>query len=48
MGKTTSKKISVKTSAANPSGKPTSRDKIMGIKTTICFYAIEDADETEE
>ena len=48
MAKTISKKISVKASAAKPLGKFPPRDKTIGIDPEICFYAIEDGDETEE
>ena len=48
MGKTTSKRISVKASAAKPLGKPLPGDKILGLDPEICFYAIEDGDDTEE
>ena len=48
MAKTISKKISVKASAAKPLGKPPPRDKTLGLEPAICFYAIEDGDDTEE
>ena len=44
MVKTISKKISVKASAAKPSGKPLPRNKTIGIETDIRFYDIEDGD----
>ena len=48
MAKYTSKKISVKDSAANNLGKPTPGDKTFGIDPDICFYDIEDGDNTEK
>ena len=48
MVKITSKKISVKASAAKPLGKPPPRDKNLGVDTVIYFYAIKYSDETEE
>ena len=48
MSKTSSKKISVKDSAAKPLGKPPPGDKTSGIDPEILFYAIEDGDKTEE
>ena len=48
MAKTISKKISAKASVANPFGKTMPGDKIFILETEICFYAIEDGDETEE
>ena len=48
MVKTTSKKILVKASASKPSGKPLLRDKTLGLEPSICFYALEDSDETAE
>ena len=40
MTKTISKNISVKASAAKPSGKPPPGDKTLGIEPEICFYDI--------
>ena len=48
MANTLSKKISVKASAAKPSGKPLPRYKSLGLEPAILFYSIEDSDETEE
>ena len=48
MAKTTRKKCSVKASAAKPSGNPPTGDKTFGTETAICFYAIEDGDDTEK
>ena len=48
MGKNTSKKISVKISAAQPSGNTPLGDKTWGIETAIKFYDIYDRDDTEE
>ena len=48
MAKTTRKKISVKTSAAKPSGKPLLGDKTLGLDPAIWLYPIEDGDENEE
>ena len=48
MTKTIFNKISVKSSAANPSGKPLPGDKTLGLETAIHFYAIEYGDDTEE
>ena len=48
MDKTTSKKISVKASAAKPLGKLTPRDKTLGLEEEIRFYDIEDGNDTEE
>ena len=44
MVKTISKKISVKASAAKPSGKPLPGNKTLGIEPDIRFYDIEDGD----
>ena len=46
--KTISKKISVKSSAAKPLGKPLPGDKTLGREPAIRFYAIEDFGQTEE
>ena len=48
MENTISKKISVKASVANPSGKPPPGDKTLGVYPEIRFYAIEDGYDTEE
>ena len=48
MGKTTSKKISVKSSTAKPSGKSLPGDKTLVIEPETRFYAIEVSDKTEE
>ena len=48
MANTISKKIYVNASATNPLGKPTPRDKTLGLDPVISFYNIEDGDETEE
>ena len=48
MAKTISNKISVKASSAKPLGKPPTGVKNLGIDPAICFYAVEDGDETEE
>ena len=48
MGKTTSKKSSVKASAAKTLGKPPPGDKTLGIDPATRLYTIEDSDETEE
>ena len=48
MVKTSGKKILVKATAANPSGKPPSGDKTLGIESVIRFYSLEDVDETKE
>ena len=48
MDKTISKKISVKDSAAKPSGKPQPGDKNVGLEPAISYYAIEDGDDTEK
>ena len=47
MVKTISKKISVKASAAKPSGNTLSGDKTFGLEPAIHVYAIEEGDETE-
>ena len=44
----TSKKISVKASAAKTLGKPPPGDKTLRIDPAIHFYAIEYIDDTEE
>ena len=44
---TISKKISVKASAANSSGKSSPGDKTLGIETLIRLYDVEDNGETE-
>ena len=46
MGKTTSKKISVKASTDKPLGNPPPGYKTLGIEPETRFYAIEDSDET--
>ena len=46
MGKTTREKISVKSSAAKPLGKPLTGYKTLGIDPEIRFYAIEEGDDT--
>ena len=46
--KTTSKKISVKASAAKPLEKPLPRDKTLVIDPEIFLYDIEDGGETED
>ena len=46
MGKTTSKKISVKASAAKTSGKPPPGDKTLGLDPEIHFYTLEYSGET--
>ena len=46
MVKTNSKKISVKTLAAKPPGKPPPRDKTLRIDPEICFCTLEYGDET--
>ena len=48
MANSISKKISVKDSADNPSGKPPPRDKTSGIDPDIRFYDIEYRNETEK
>ena len=48
MGKTTSKKSSVKALADKPSGKPPPRNKTLGLEMAIRFFTLEDSDETEE
>ena len=48
MEQSISKKISVKASTANTSGKPPLWDKTYGIEPAIRFYEIEDRDETEK
>ena len=48
MGKTTSKKISVKVSAAKTSGKSLPRNKTLGLETEIRFYTLEDGGDTSE
>ena len=48
LAKTISKKISVKSSAAKPLGKPSPVDTTLGIELAIRFYAIEDGDKNEE
>ena len=48
MANTISEEISVKASAAKPSGEPSPGDKTLGLEPVIRFYAIEDVDETEE
>ena len=48
MAKTSSRKISVKTLAAKPLGKPRPGDKTLGIKPATRFYSLEDGDETKE
>ena len=47
MGKTTSKKSSVKDSASKTSDKPPPGDKTLGIEPSIRLYAIGDGYETE-
>ena len=47
MVKTTSKKVSVKASAAKPLDKPPPRDKTMGIEPEIRFYELEDGYDTK-
>ena len=41
MVKTNSKKISIKSSAAKPSGKPPPGDKTLRLKPEIIFYTLE-------
>ena len=48
MEKTISKKISGNSSAANPSRKPTPRDKTLGNEPSTRFYGIEYSDDTEK
>ena len=48
MVKTTSKKISVKASAAKPLGKPPPFDKNLWLDPEILFYTLEDGDDNEE
>ena len=48
MANNTSKKISVKASAAKPLVKPPPGDKTFGLDPAIHFYAIEDGDKTEK
>ena len=47
MGKTTSKKILVKASAAKPLGKPPPGDKTLGVYPEIRFYSIEYGENNE-
>ena len=46
MANTISKKIYIKASASKPLGKPPPGYKNLGIETAICFYDIEDDDDT--
>ena len=46
MAKPISKKISVKASTDKRLGKPPPGDKTCGLELAICFYEIEDVDET--
>ena len=48
MGKTTSKKTSVKTSSENPLVNPPPGDKTLGLDPEILFYTLEDGDDNEE
>ena len=48
MGKTIRKTSAAKDSASTPLGKPSPGDKTLGLDTEICFYYIEDVDETKE
>ena len=48
MGKTTSKKSSVKASAAKPSGNSLPRDKTTDLDPAIRFYTLEDGADTTE
>ena len=48
MENTISKKIFVKATVAKPLGKPPPRGKTLWLDPEICFYVIEDSDETEE
>ena len=48
MGKTTSKKTSVKTSSENPLVNPPPGDKTLGLDPEIRFYTLEDGDDTVE
>ena len=48
MVKTTSKKISVKISAAKPLGKSPPRDRHYGLDPEFHFYTLEDDDENAE
>ena len=47
MANTISKKIYIKASASKPLGKPPPGYKTLGLETAICFYDIEDDDDTE-
>ena len=48
MARSISKKISVKASTSNTSGKPPPGDAYFGIEPAIQFYEIEDGDNDEE
>ena len=47
ISKTTGKKILAKDWASNPLVKPPPGDKTLGIDLAICFYELEDVDDTE-
>ena len=48
MSKIINRKISVKTSAYNPLGRPPPGNKTLGIEPVVLFHAIEDSENTEE